>query len=578
MGTWQPKPYCISATRNDETPDHVNGPRTFQNMWVGMMQKFRTHKHNFGQDEDDNGVSGEAGTSASKAPATTDPATDPPQSTTITMTKTAARGAGRGAGITASHKVYLRKKWRVVFRRIIKVMRAVETMQSELKRQKMKGEVEPSPLMRIVCELSRRAAFTTEKGLGGGLLGVKRSKRPGHSDHAPVLVSAMGGVEGVTQLPSMFSFSTDILGSIIQSAIVPILAKKPQHRTDKELNTLSHILRGLHFFGVLPSGPIVELLRSAQIVRMEVGDILYKRGDEPGSAYCILSGALSVIVRHGGLNFTACDLFSGTSVGEQAVASGLPQVNTVMATRTSLLLSLPTYLSVLDKLKAQDLRIKTDFLRNVTILGSMLSSECLRKIAEQLHVVRVEESARICKAGSPITHLVFVKSGQLRTLKVVAPKSRGRRFVVEVQTLSPHDCFGMNAFCHVVSHGAIDTDISRRRKVATAAAVQTMAKRTKKKKKKNDLPDNVFRGSYLGHLVSKTYCELFEIEIQKAQAILTKDQIQVLSEYGAMTRELYNNKTLSVQLDSSLDWRERRKMVLENARQDWRALQEKCKG
>ena len=88
------------------------------------------------------------------------------------------------------------------------------------------------------------------------------------------------------------------------------------------------------------------------------------------------------------------------------------------------------------------------------------------------------------------------------------------------------------------------------------------------------MDDALGRGSYLGHLVSKTYCELFEIEIQKVQAILTKEQARVLSDYGTLTRELYNNEALSMQLDSSLDWRERRKRALQNASQDWRALQE----
>lgn len=518
------------------------------------MQKFRQHKHNFSGNE-----TSESCASAPKGTRTIGP------SKSMLATKQAVPTMQKSGGIATSRKMYLRKKWRIVFRQIIQVMRAVEKMQNELKRKQIKGEVEPSPLLNTVCELSRRAAFTTEKGLAGGLLGVKRSMRPGHSDHAPVLFGALGSMEEATQRSSIFRFSTDILGNTIQSAIVPILSKKPQRRMDADLHTLSHILQGLPFFGVLPREAIIELLRSAHIVRVDVGDILYKRGDEPESAYCLLSGTLSVIVRHGGLNFTACDLFSGTSVGEQAVASGLPQVNTVMATQTSLLLSLPSYLSVLNKMKAQDLQIKTEFLQNVTIFSSLVSSECLREIAKYLRVVRVEESARICKAGSPITHLVFVKSGQLRTLKVVMPKSRGRRFVVEVQTLSPHDCFGLNAFCHMISNGVFEQRSPRRHKTPAAMLPKSEG---------NCMDDASGKGSYLGHLVSKTYCELFEIEIQKVQAILTKEQARVLSDYGTLTRELYKNEALSVQLDSSLDWRKRRKRALQNASQDWRALQE----
>ena len=126
------------------------------------------------------------------------------------------------------------------------------------------------------CSLFRReAAFTTEKGLGGGLLGVKRSKRPGHSDHAPVLLSTLRDTKDAKQRRPLFTFGTRALGNTIKVAIVPILAKKPQHRSDDELHTLVHTLRGLHFFGALPSDSIIELLRSAQIVRLEAGNILY---------------------------------------------------------------------------------------------------------------------------------------------------------------------------------------------------------------------------------------------------------------------------------------------------------------
>ena len=530
------------------------------------MKKFRENKHKF---------EGCATNSACASPpqALHGGARDPaPSSVALSPLDT--------RNISATRRKYLQKKWRGVFRRIIQVMKAVEVMQSEIQRKKIKGEVEPSPLLSIVCELSREACYVTKKGPSGGLLAVKRSNRPGHSDQAPVIFGNVGiergmGIVGgseddASQRPSIFSFSTDILGNPIQSAVVPVLAKKPQKRSDAELLMLSRILRSLHFFEVLRNDSIVELLRSAQLVRLEAGDVLYKRGDAPEFAYCVLSGTLSVIVRYAGLNFTACDLFSGTSVGEQAIASGMPQANTVMATHRSLLLSLPSYLNVLNNMRAQDLQIKMDFLRNVTILNTISSRECLQEIAAHLRVVRVEELTQVCKAGSAITHLIFVKSGQLRTLKVVAPKStsKGRRFVVEVQTLSPYGCFGLNAFCHI-SHGAVNKAIPQ------SIMKMKMSKKTKKTKKNNNATDNVQLGSYLGHLVSKTYCELYEIEIHKIQSILTKEQIRVLSEYGTMTKELYNKDALSIQLDSSLDWRKRRKQVLKNASQDWRALQGK---
>ena len=519
------------------------------------MQKFRENKHKFIQGEE--GSTLRMGHASENGKRLT-------QSSRPDGRVQSRRGRSTNPEMSPARRRFIRAKWRMVFRRIITVMRAVETMQNELKYKKMKGEVEPSPLLSIVSELSKEACFLTGETVGGGLLGVKRSKRPGHSDHAPVLLggidiergaaSARSGSHGSTT----FSFSTDLLGNTIQSAIIPTLAKKPYARTDEELRTVTHIIKGLHFFEVLPSGHIIELLRSAKIVSLAAGDILYKRGNDAGFPYCILSGALSVIVRYGGLNFTACDLYSGTTVGEQAAESGKPQVNTVMATRDSLLLELPSYLSVLNKMKAQDLEIKVNFLKNVTVLSSILSDQDLTELSEHMSAVRVKEATRICSAGSPIRHLLFVKSGQLRTLKVLTPVSRrgGRRFVVEVQTLSPMDIFGMNAFCHMHFHHQPSTRRNRRRAKAST-----------------DMAEEPYRGSYLGHLVSNTYCELYQIPIEKVQSILMKEHIKVLSAYGEMMNSLYNSDDLSKQLDSSLDWRRKRGEVVDNAIRDWRALQ-----
>lgn len=295
-------------------------------MWVGMLSKIKKNHNKFYDAKGD--IIG--GTEPSSPPPSVKKKTKLKQTVTALMLR---RRLKKSSQVT-------RSKWRRAFKQITKAVAAVETMQNEMKLKKIKGEVEPSPLLIILSEISRRACFVTERNDKGSMLGTKRMKRPGHADHAPVLLNEKGhsaqlsshknetqtgstsagpaGPTSPTGLAQMFTFSTDVLGHAFKVAVMPVLTKDPDDRSNVEIHAVAHIMRSLHFFTVLEDEALNFLLQTAKLHTLNAGEVLYKRGDEPKMVYCILRGTLSVVVRHMGLNFTACDLYSGTSVGEEA--------------------------------------------------------------------------------------------------------------------------------------------------------------------------------------------------------------------------------------------------------------------
>ena len=490
---------------------------------------------------------------------------------------TTPRATPRATGI---QKEVNRKKWQRVFKSILKTMRTVGTMQAELKRRRLKGEVEPSPLLSVLSEHSRRACYTTERNGTGGVLGPKRVKRPGHSDHAPVLLERRSGgtvehpvtnneskEENVGSLRKYFHFSTDVLNHAFRTAVLPVLSKSAENRTSSDIHAVAHILRNLHFFTVLEDAQLNYLLGNSRLLHLDFGDVLFKRGDEPEMVYVVLTGTLSVVVRHMGLNFTACDLFSGTSVGEEAVASGKAHKNSVMAMKPTLLLALPRYPDLLSRVKRDMVLGKVEFLSNISIFSSLTTPEQLQLLAEQLNVVRVAENTPVCKEGTPITHMLFVKSGHLRTLKVIQhpPPSAGnsaisssgsnqrrpgRNLLIEVQRLAPNNFFGENSFRHM----PLNTMRSMRR----PGSIRRNNLGTKVRGKNL----GTTYGTYLASLVSTTYCELYEVPISMVHAIFSREMIATLTEYGVERERLYEGDSLARELVNTLKMNKERKVAL----------------
>jgi CRP-like cAMP-binding protein len=462
-----------------------------------------------------------------------------------------------------------RVKWQRAFKKIKETAKVVSTMQEALHRKKIKGEVEPSPLLIALSELSRRACYTTNRkrmGPGNSALSSTRLKRPGHADHAPKLFEQttnttnlnMEEKESQLQLQrSFFQFSTDVLGHAFRVACMPVLKKNPEDRTEAEIHAVAHIIRSLHFFTVLDDESLNFLLVNSKLHTLNAGEILYKRGDEPKMVWCILRGTLSVVVRHMGLNFTACDLYSGTSVGEEAVALQSIQKNTVMATKPTILLALPRYPELLARIKKEMIEVKIKFLENISIFSGIVNSEALHLLAEHLRVVRVKDNTAVCKEGTPITHLLLVKSGHLRTLKMIphtgnsqtGRSSRGRKLLVEVQTLAPTDFFGENSFRHMPNNAIRSLRGARKKK------------RNSFGKKENDEPTY---GTYLASLVSKTYCELYEIPIPTVHAILPKEVTKKLIIYGTEREQLYNSERLGSDLKTTIQMQRERELALKS--------------
>ena len=189
----------------------------------------------------------------------------------------------------------------------------------------------------------------------------------------------------------------------------------------------------------------------------------------------------------------------------------------------------------------ESLQLKIRFLASITILNDVTNSETRRLLAEQgtMRIVRAKDNTCICKEGTPITHLILVKSGHLRTLKRVHhPGRKGRNLLIEVQTLAPADFFGENSFRHIPVN-----------------ALRSL--RNAKKQKRNSLRQgkgvvDISYGTYLASLVSKTYCELYEIPISIAHAILSKEAIQKLMVYGNEREHLYEQHKLANELKETI--------------------------
>jgi len=552
-------------------------------MWVGMMQKLKKNRKKFYDEE------GKLLQEDLPLPTLTTATAKISSRNSVSSSTTGAAAGGASTTMTSRatpratgiQKEFNRKKWQRVFKSILKTMRAVGTMQAELKRRRLKGEVEPSPLLSVLSEHSRRACYITERNGTGGVLGPKRVKRPGHSDHAPVLLERRSGgtvehpgvlheskEENVGSLRKYFHFSTDVLNHAFRTAVLPVLSKSAENRTTSDIHAVAHILRNLHFFTALEDAQLNYLLGNSRLLHLDFGDVLFKRGDEPEMVYVVLTGTLSVVVRHMGLNFTACDLFSGTSVGEEAVASGKAHKNSVMAMKPTLLLALPRYPELLSRVKRDMVLGKVEFLSNISIFSSLTTPEQLQLLAEQLNVVRVAENTPVCKEGTPITHMLFVKSGHLRTLKVIQhpPPSAsnsaisssgcnqrrpGRNLLIEVQRLAPNNFFGENSFRHM----PLNTMRSMRR----PGSIRRNNLGTKVRGGENETHTY---GTYLASLVSTTYCELYEVPISMVHAIFSREMIATLTEYGVERERLYEGDSLARELVNTLKMNKERKVAL----------------
>jgi CRP-like cAMP-binding protein len=255
-------------------------------------------------------------------------------------------------------------------------------------------------------------------------------------------------------------------------------------------------------------------------------------------------------------------LFSGTSVGEEAVASGKVHKNSVMATKPTLLLALPRYPDLLSRAKRDMLHGKVEFISNISIFSGLTTPEQLQLLAEQLSVVRVAENTPVCREGTPITHMLFVKRGHLRTLKVIqhcpgggsasgsgASMRPGRNLLIEVQRLAPNHFFGENSFRHM----PINTMRSMRRPGSI--------KRNKLGTKSGENKMLTY-GTYLASLVSTTYCELFEVPISMVHAILSREAIATLTEYGDEREKLYASDSLERELVNTLKMNKEREVAL----------------
>jgi CRP-like cAMP-binding protein len=513
-------------------------------MWVGLLAKIKQNRQKF-YDKEGNLINVDLSATATE--------------------KSKKKVVENKSITTPLSRKRTRIKWRSVFQKITKAMHAVSTMQHELKLKRQLGEVEPSPLLVALSELSRRACYTTERNsANGNVLGHTRLKRPGHADHAPVLLNDNKLPEAVAKdgqsppLQKFFQFSTDVLGHAFKVAVMPVLTKQPEDRTDSDIHAVAHIMRSLHFFTVLEDDALNFLLSSSTLHTLNAGEVLYKRGDDPQMVSVILRGTVSVVVRHMGMNFTACDLYSGTSVGEEAVASGNNQKNTVMATKPTLLLALPRYPELLCRIKNEMVEIKVQFLKSISILNGVVSPESLRLLAEQLRVVRVKDNQAVTKEGAPITHLLFVKSGHLRTLKKIQhperPGRHGRNLLVEVQSLAPTDFFGENSFRHM--------PLNTMRSMRNMRLRRRRGSATKLGSKEHREPQTY--GTYLASIVSQTYSELYEVPITTVHAILSKEAVQNLTTYGNERERLYKTPYLQKSLLNTLNTERRKEIAMKS--------------
>jgi len=214
-----------------------------------------------------------------------------------------------------------------------------------------------------------------------------------------------------------------------------------------------------------------------------------------------------------------------------------------MATKPTLLLTLPRYPSLLNKMSTKMIAAKIEFLSNISIFNGVTSTESLKQLAEHLNIVRVKNNTAIVKEGQPITHLLLVKSGHLRALKKIPnpTKRRGRHLLCQVQTLAPNDFFGENSFCKMPTNTMRSMRKARQKK--RRGSIHKLGSKKYKKQKETET-----YGTYLASLVSFTYSELYEVPIQTVHAMLSKEAIQSLTTYGNAREQLYETQCITKQV------------------------------
>lgn len=111
------------------------------------------------------------------------------------------------------------------------------------------------------------------------------------------------------------------------------LSIERRRREQALLSRLAHV----HLLQSLPPEDIAPLVHSARVVRLEVGQELFREGEAGSSLYLIDEGELEVI--RGGVRVAI--LTPGESVGEMAVVTGAPRTATIRALEPTRLFYIP---------------------------------------------------------------------------------------------------------------------------------------------------------------------------------------------------------------------------------------------
>lgn len=262
---------------------------------------------------------------------------------------------------------------------------------------------------------------TGKVALTGMRMSSEKTEEKEEDPTSPRLLDADSRAVLVNELTDIDSESDPLLHA---------LAKKPEVRSEDELNALLAATRGVKFFRQMNDASLhLELCRHITHESVDKDHTVFEQGDEGEVFYIIYSGAVKVLVADSRSSPTGmgsprefgscvCVLEDGDSFGELALLGNGRRAATIVTAMPTQLLRVEktAYENSLHRLHQQEQRERVRFLQRVFLFSDWTEDD-LSRLAKVVSRKKYEKDGTILVQGTNTDHMYFVASGRCRVLK-----------------------------------------------------------------------------------------------------------------------------------------------------------------
>jgi CRP-like cAMP-binding protein len=218
---------------------------------------------------------------------------------------------------------------------------------------------------------------------------------------------------------------------------------EPESRSEENTNDILDFVKDVKFFARLSVLQQKALCRTMSLEEFGPREFIFQMGEMGDKFYIILQGSVGVQVPSqtapcpNDIHAEKCDcsnrpletvvfLEKGMGFGELALQSDQPRSATIQTSeKTELLVTKRTdYEMYAGQLHRQFIEQRVKFLRQCpriedALQKGLVSTQDIAAMANCLNEVNLAGNAAACRQGDPVENMIFVRSGQLATLRCV---------------------------------------------------------------------------------------------------------------------------------------------------------------